>query len=732
MNEIAGVKSYKFGPYRLERHQKRLFLNDELVALTPKRFEILLMLVEKAGQVIRKEEMMNRVWPGQAVEESNLTQHIFFLRRTLGDDPRTPSFIMTIPGAGYLFYQSVLATRDDGSEELIGGFQAPTEEENSPSPAPPVSADQPPPVASQRLVRYRSLGLGVGLGLFILLAGLLSGYLYRQSRQNRSAGNSPSVQPIVTIPGLKGDLAFSRDGKILAFTSEGDSLDSQNIYLNLRPGQEPTRLTTHPYNDHSLAWSPDNTRIAFLRSGNRIDRKNQLFVIPVSGGRETEIARVWHGLDWAPDGQNLAICDNEGNGSPTGIYLLSIDGTKRLPVSQPPAGENIFDSDPKFSPNGSEIAFTRWTSNSNSDLFVVDLQSRKLRQLTSDRIRIGSIQWTANGKELLFVSNRSGNYRVWKIAREGGAPTPVEGFLGEVNRLAVSPLDESLAYTRLFSDTNIIVENLAGRGIAAGAGLPCTVNSTRADDSPQFSPDGSRFAFMSSRSGFEEIWIANSDCSQPTQLTKFNQLGVGSPRWSPDGRSIVFDRHLNEQSDIFTIEIASGEVRQLTNHPAPDFLPSWSADGREIFFCSERAAITQIWKIPVTGGEPVMVTRYGGRESWAGPDGRTLYFSRFDHLWKLDLATSEEWRIDELKDHPVGRYWTVQGSGLYYLTREIGNKSRVHRLDLVTRQNSTVREFPSSPARFVPGLSISPDEGRVVISLITYQSSDISLLKGWR
>lgn len=116
------AKAYRFSPYLLEIEAKRLLRDNQTVPMTRKRFEILLLLIERAGQVVRKEEIMQQVWPGQEVEESNLTQHIFFLRRTLGDDPRTPSFIITIPGAGYLFYQPVQLINEDGSEVTIGGL----------------------------------------------------------------------------------------------------------------------------------------------------------------------------------------------------------------------------------------------------------------------------------------------------------------------------------------------------------------------------------------------------------------------------------------------------------------------------------------------------------------------------------------------------------------------------------------------------------------------------------
>ncbi|NDD64227.1 MAG: hypothetical protein EBZ36_09655, partial [Acidobacteria bacterium] len=541
-------------------------------------------------------------------------------------------------------------------------------------------------------------------------------------------------EPIVTVPGAKGDLRFSNDGRYLAFTSEGETVDSRNIFVKPVDSNDILQLTNNAYTDHSLTWSPDNRRIAFLREGPLTSRKNQILIVAATGGKEEVVGKAWHGLDWSPDGQSLAVCDSNGQGEPTGIHLLSLSSGQLRPISRPPPRENIFDGDPKFSPDGRSLAFTRWTSSTTGDLFITDLRTGSLRQLTFDRCRLGSIQWSSEGKELLFVSNRTGNYRVWRIPFRGGEAIPVEGVLGEVDRLSLvdSPRNERLlAYTQRYDDINIQVNSITEQGGANVPAPPCSINSTRADHSPQFSPDGTKIAFMSARTGREEIWIANADCSGVQQLTRFNEDGVGSPRWSPDGRKIAFDRHVGEQSEIFVIETDTGQVQRITDHPSADMLPAWSSDGQQLFFFSERNNASEIWKVSANGGEPTPVTRYGGRESWAASNGRDLFYTSYNSLWLKNLITNDELQISDLKGVLFGRYWTVQGTGVYYLTRETRSRCLIHRYDTQTRQTRVILELPNSPARFVPGFSISPDNSRIAISLISYNPGDISLIRGW-
>src|SRR3954471_14369451 len=98
---------YEFGPYRLEVAQRVLTRTGETIALTPKATEILICLVANAGQLVEKDELLKEVWPDSFVEDSNLTQNIFQLRRTLGDERAEPKYIETVARRGYRFVANV-------------------------------------------------------------------------------------------------------------------------------------------------------------------------------------------------------------------------------------------------------------------------------------------------------------------------------------------------------------------------------------------------------------------------------------------------------------------------------------------------------------------------------------------------------------------------------------------------------------------------------------------------
>src|SRR5262245_20780464 len=107
---------YEFGPFRVDAIKRLLLRAGEVVPLKSKDIDLLMALVENSGQVITNEELMKLVWPDSVVEESNLSVHVFALRRALGETPDDHRYIVTLPGRGYSFVADVRKLGDDGAE----------------------------------------------------------------------------------------------------------------------------------------------------------------------------------------------------------------------------------------------------------------------------------------------------------------------------------------------------------------------------------------------------------------------------------------------------------------------------------------------------------------------------------------------------------------------------------------------------------------------------------------
>jgi DNA-binding winged helix-turn-helix (wHTH) protein/tetratricopeptide (TPR) repeat protein len=154
---------YEFGPFRLDPKKKTLLRGSELLTLTPKVFEALVLLVENRDRTISKDELMAKLWTDTFVDEANLSQNIFVLRKALGENAQDQRYIVTVRGTGYRFAEPV--------REL------PTVSSTSASAIESAAQREPRmPASGRRLV--------VGaLGLVVLAAGLVGALMYRRSRR---------------------------------------------------------------------------------------------------------------------------------------------------------------------------------------------------------------------------------------------------------------------------------------------------------------------------------------------------------------------------------------------------------------------------------------------------------------------------------------------------------------------------------------------------------------------
>ncbi|MGA2631656.1 MAG: hypothetical protein ABSG54_15765, partial [Terriglobia bacterium] len=251
----------------------------------------------------------------------------------------------------------------------------------------------------------------------------------------------------------------------------------------------------------------------------------------------------------------------------------------------------------------------------------------------------------------------------------------------------------------------------------------------------QFSPDGKRIVFASSRSSGNsvEIWVCDSNGSKPVQLTNLGGHDAGTPRWSPDGRQIVFDCDATGTIHIYVMNAEVGPPRALNSgEKSEDVTPSWSRDGRWIYFASNRTGNWQVWKTPAEGGKAVQVTKGGGFAAFESYDGKTLYYAKGREvrgLWKVPVEGGEETLVLEQLGAGLWGYWGLTQDGIYFYN------DRTHAIEFfsfATRKVTKVVTPEREPDWLNSGLSVSPDGRWILYAQYDVAASHIMLVENFR
>jgi Tol biopolymer transport system component len=136
-----------------------------------------------------------------------------------------------------------------------------------------------------------------------------------------------------------------------------------------------------------------------------------------------------------------------------------------------------------------------------------------------------------------------------------------------------------LAFQTLTRDVDLRLIDLGSHPVTGTFESQPFSNSTRIEGSARFSPDGRHIAFASSRSGAQEMWMAERDGSGLRQVTALGAVGLMLGQWSPDGTQIAFEAAVAGNTDVYLVGADGGQLRRLTTEPSIDGVPTWSRDG---------------------------------------------------------------------------------------------------------------------------------------------------------
>ena len=470
-------------------------------------------------------------------------------------------------------------------------------------------------------------------------------------------------------------------------------------------------------------WSRDGSTITYARQGPAAvhlvarDRNGGERVITQLNGpdrAENHLSALM--TDTLPD-NNLVIADRPEPGRPYALVIVDRLGNRRTLAA--PLDRSEGDFQPAASPDARWIAFVRQYTFSEADLFLMPTSGNgEPRRLTFDHAKIAGLTWL-NNDELVISSNRStGKSSLWRLNRNGGSPTLVTGAAGVANfpRAALTEKGALLVYQYQSKDNNI--------WRATAEKTAPLVQSTWPDFNPAFNTAGDRIAFISKRSGHNEVWTAKADGTEPRQMTRLETGFTDSPRWSPDGAWIAFTSVSAKNRDIYVVSSEGGPVQRITQWESEEGRASWSLDGRALYFRSDRSGRPEIWKVRFPEpGTPVKITSTGAFEAFPSGDGSLWFVAGRDRagLWRLRGDRPPELAVSGVRE---GRWWVTR-TGIVY--QDYPNRA-IKRYDFASQRTAKMFDLPGR-APIEAGLSSHPSESAVLYTQTDEDTADILLAR---
>lgn len=591
--ESAPVRYYEFGDFCLDARRRILLKNGEQIPLSGRICDLLLVLIRNEGQTLSHDELLDAVWEGAFVEQSNLKKSISTLRQILGERPNESFFIKTVPRRGYAFVAPVRIVPDD-PENVSGQFLS-----NGYSPieiAPAANAEKTEFVPAigeitpesdsipAAPVRSSSWKVLFPLGAVVVLCLIAAAASYVLSPGPvRFSVDKVQVQTL-TNDGNYFDSSVSADGNYLvhAFRQETES----SLILHQLAAGSNSKLISYP--DASFwaySFTPDGNFIYYMVRNWAEPNRSGVYRIPFLGGEPKLIYSTLASgaLTFSPDGRILAMARTDEAGNPE-VMVMSADGSDPRRVVAFEKNCRIWSL--RFTPDASGLLFAlRRETPDQKNVYSVRTTAvadgRETIVIPEQERVIQGAAWTADGKSLLLLV-REPNAEIRQIWQY---------IPGSNEWIRVTNDNESYKTLFLLAD---------GRSIV----------STR-------------------ESVTSSILTAQGEPHDFRQVTGgINQYGHTG--WTADGRLVYLS--VENKAEVISIMSAAGRNKQVltSGNDGMWMQPTVSGDGRSIVFLSNRSGTSQLWRMGLNGGDPVMLTRSDSSIFFGRllSDGETLIFQK--------------------------------------------------------------------------------------------------------
>jgi Tol biopolymer transport system component/DNA-binding winged helix-turn-helix (wHTH) protein len=726
-----------FGHFEADLRTEELRKRGLPVRLSAQSFQVLRLLLLRPGELVSRQELQKALWPNDSFGdfEHGLNATVNRLRDALGDSAENPRFIETLPRRGYRFIASIEPREETSARpmtlqqaltpEVASSPQDPTAPKSHRAATSSAALTPVPPLTGSALRRWLVVGSGICL---LLLVGVGLFPKLKRDLAPSFAGDTVSALeavPLTSLVGNEWEPTLSPDGSQVAFTwDQGRTDGSANLFLKI-VGAERVQQLTHGLDGYlQPAWSPDGRTVAFAHVPNSNKGESGIFTIPALGGPLRKIADghlgsgTYPSIGWSPDSRNIFFSDLDG------VESVAVDsGDVRSVYAKP----NCQDPPMAVSPDGRWIAVDCWYEGMNA-LKIISSASGTEKDLINFMDFAAQLAWSPDSQRVIYIYQG----KLAEIRREGGVPHILE-FTHDVIGPSVSRRGNRLAYTQYVSSVNLWRLSVAG---AQSGSATREIGSSSQEREPDVSPDGRHLAFISTRSGFEQVWSSTLDGSDAVQLTHAHSL-TGGPRWSPDGKTIAFDSRDCGRPCLYLLDPERGIPRELLTGDLEASMPNWSRDGRWIYFTGVAAGVTELYKVSSAGGPIQLVSHSAGYNAQQTADGSRLYFLANPHAYTIDgeiHVLHRDTGVEEpLQGMPRVHFpieWVLGSKGIYFLD-PTQSPAIINFYSFATSR--VEKHWPlQKPPPYWGGMALSRDETWIVYPQNEQGESDLMLVENFR